>query len=305
MINDRYYVKIVPHKGDTVHRFEVRRRHMWALIGALALVIAGSVAFAGIQVLRTQLQVAGLRNQAESQRATLSTMDKQTDDLRRQLQRVQRQNEEIQQAIGVHPAHPAAVQKTSWTRAHPTLDGVAQHLAVLSVASLVTQQESDNIKTLAMRVLNMHHLRDLARAREITFIPSIDPVDGAAVVGCFCYRTYPDSEFHPGVDIEADYGTPVRASAAGTVVANGYDGGYGNKIDIDHGNGYHTWYAHLSRVDVSVGTHVYKGEDIGLAGATGFATGPHLHYQVMYDGQAVDPTPFLRGVPPNVLASLQ
>jgi murein DD-endopeptidase MepM/ murein hydrolase activator NlpD len=88
------------------------------------------------------------------------------------------------------------------------------------------------------------------------------------------------------------------------VVANAYDGGYGVKIDIDHGNGYHSWYAHLSRVLVSVGAHVYKGETIGLVGATGFATGPHLHYQIMFEGSPVDPTPFLYGVPANVLAAL-
>jgi len=304
MINDRYYIKIVPQKGDTVHRFEVRRRHMWAAVAALALVVLGSGLFAGYQVIHARLQVAHLQQQAEAQRASLSTMDRQTDDLRRQLQHVQKQNEEIQQAIGVRGTRPPAVQKTSWTRPHPTLDAVAEHIATLSVASLVTQQESDHIKSLAMHVLNMRHVADLARAREIAFIPSIDPVEGAAIVGCYCYRTYPDVEFHPGVDLEADYGTPVRASAAGTVVANGYDGGYGIKIDIDHGNGYHTWYAHLEAVDVAVGTHVYKGQQIGHAGATGFATGPHLHYQVMYNGSPVDPTPFLSGVPPSVLASL-
>jgi murein DD-endopeptidase MepM/ murein hydrolase activator NlpD len=138
----------------------------------------------------------------------------------------------------------------------------------------------------------------------IAAIPSIDPVDGADVVGCFCYRSYPDSEFHQGVDLGADYGDNVRASAAGTVVANSYDGAYGIKVDIDHGNGYHTWYAHLSRADVSIGEHVYKGQSIGAVGATGFATGPHLHYQVMFQGQPIDPTPFLHGVPSNVLASL-
>ncbi|MBV8491696.1 MAG: M23 family metallopeptidase, partial [Candidatus Eremiobacteraeota bacterium] len=135
-------------------------------------------------------------------------------------------------------------------------------------------------------------------------IPSIDPVDGAEVVSCFCYRSYPDAEFHEGVDLGADYGETVRASAAGTVVANGYDGAYGIKVDIDHGNGYHTWYAHLSRAGVEVGQRVYKGETIGAVGATGFATGPHLHYQVMYRGQPIDPAPFLHGVPANVLASL-
>ncbi|HTA39928.1 MAG TPA: peptidoglycan DD-metalloendopeptidase family protein [Candidatus Acidoferrales bacterium] len=310
MINDRYYVKIVPQRGDTVHRFEVRRRHMWAVVAFLGFLILGSFVFAGVQVLRAHMQVAALQQQADRQKETLETINARTDALSQQLQHVQKQNQEIKRAIGIGDKPASKVQKTSFVRAGSTarggstLDGVAARVSELTSASDAIQQESDHDRTLAMRVLNMQHLRDLARAQLIAAIPSIDPVAGAAVVGCFCYRTYPDVEFHKGVDIEADYGTPVRASAAGTVVANTYDGAYGIKVDIDHGNGYHTWYAHLSRVDVSVGQHVYKGENIAAAGATGFATGPHLHYQVMYNDEAIDPTPFLSGVPANVLASL-
>ena len=306
MINDRYYVKIVPQRGDTVHRFEVRRRHMWAVVGFLGFLVLGSFLFAGIQVLRAHMQVAALQQQADKQRETLDTINARTDALSQQLQHVQKQNQEIKRAIGIgDTTKPASkLQKTSFVRSGSTLDGVAARVSALTSASDATQEESDHDRTLAMRVLNMQHLRDLARAQLLAAIPSIDPVAGAAVVGCFCYRTYPDVEFHKGVDIEADYGTPVRASAAGTVVANAYDGAYGIKIDIDHGNGYHTWYAHLSRADVSVGQHVYKGENIAAAGATGFATGPHLHYQVMYNDEPIDPTPFLSGVPANVLATL-
>jgi septal ring factor EnvC (AmiA/AmiB activator) len=307
MINDRYYVKIVPQRGDTVHRFEVRRRHMWAVLGFLAFLVLGSFLFAGVQVLRAHMQVAALQRQADQQRLTLEGINARTDDLTRQLQHVQKQNQEIKRAIGIAEpgARPPSVQKTSWVRSSGSmLDGAAARVNLLATASDAMQQESDHDRTLAMRVLNMAHVRDLARAQLIAAIPSIDPVAGAEVIGCFCYRTYPDVEFHKGVDLGADYGITVRASAAGTIVANGYDGAYGIKIDIDHGNGYHTWYAHLSRADVAVGAHVYKGETIGAVGATGFATGPHLHYQVMYRDEPVDPTPFLNGVPANVLASL-
>ena len=303
-IDDRFYVKIVPHRGDTVHRFWVRRRHIAAAAMVLAVVVLGSLGFAGVQVLRAHAQVSALRTQTERQRSTLTVIDRQTRDLRHQLQMVQKQNQEIRQLIGAPPAHLPAMQKTSWIRRGLHLDVVQARLQALRTASALTQRESDRIKQLALRVLNMEHLRSLARAQLVAAIPSIDPVEGAQVVGCFCYRTYPDEEFHEGVDLGANYGETVRAAAAGTIVADGYDGGYGIKIDIDHGNGYHTWYAHLSRVDVSVGQHVYKGETIGEVGATGFATGPHLHYQVMHDGQPVDPDLYLHGVPSNVLAAL-
>ncbi|HTU71423.1 MAG TPA: M23 family metallopeptidase [Candidatus Baltobacteraceae bacterium] len=302
MITDRYYVKIVPERGETVHRFQIRRRHVAAVLSALALVILGSIGFAFAEVVHARMQVAHLAAQAAAQQATLRQIDRQTETLCKALQHVQRQNTEIRQLIGAPPSAPVR-RKTSWVRG-ATLQAAAARMRILSAESDALAHESDADRTLAMRVLNIRHIRDLARAQMIAAIPSINPVGDAPIIGCYCYRTYPDVEFHPGVDLGADYGTTVHAAAAGVVVANGYDGGYGIKIDIDHGNGYHTWYAHLSRVLVSVGTHVYKGEAIGLVGATGFATGPHLHYQIMYDGSPVNPTPYLHGVPANVLAKL-
>lgn len=282
-------------------RFYVKKTHMTAVATAILIVLLGALAFAGVQVVRARAQVASLNRQSERQSTVLRDINAKTNALRAQLQRVQKQNQEIQSLIGAPSPHPL---KTSWVRRGLGLAAIAANVRSLSAASSATQRQSDGIKTLALRVLNVRHLQDVARAREIAAIPSIDPVAGAQVVGCFCYRTAPDVEFHEGVDLGADYGQPVRAAAAGTVVSSGYDGAYGIKIDIDHGNGYHTWYAHLSRTDVAVGERVYKGQPIALVGATGFATGPHLHYQVMYDGTPVDPAPFLNGVPPNVLAAL-
>jgi murein DD-endopeptidase MepM/ murein hydrolase activator NlpD len=122
------------------------------------------------------------------------------------------------------------------------------------------------------------------------------PTDGYVSSG-FGYRSYPDSEFHPGLDIVNDYGAPVYATAAGVVEEAGWDGGYGYKIVLDHGNGYETWYAHNSHLLVSAGETVRKGEEIAEIGSTGFATGPHCHYQIVLWGRPIDPTPYLDGVP--------
>jgi murein DD-endopeptidase MepM/ murein hydrolase activator NlpD len=150
----------------------------------------------------------------------------------------------------------------------------------------------------------MRRLASLARERLIAAIPSLSPVDGSVASG-FGYRASPWPEFHKGVDLAAAYGTQVRAAAAGTVVSAGWDpGGFGIKVDIDHGNGYHTWYAHLSRAKVTPGERIAKGQPIALVGSTGESTGPHLHYQVMYEGNPIDPEPFLNGVPSKVLATL-
>jgi murein DD-endopeptidase MepM/ murein hydrolase activator NlpD len=100
---------------------------------------------------------------------------------------------------------------------------------------------------------------------------------------------------HTGVDFRALQGMPVAATAPGTVVAAdiGYNGGYGNMVDIDHGNGIVTRFGHLSEISVKVGQVVGKGTIIGRAGATGRATGPHVHYEVRIDDDPIDPTRFL------------
>ena len=265
MIDDRYYVKIVPHKGETVHRLQITRRHIFAALGFVAFVILGSLGFAALTALRAHAQVATLRAETDAQKATLHQIDRQTDALRKQLQSVQRQNQEIRQLIGAPAPAKSPVKKTSWVRGS-SLPAVAARMKLLSAEGSAVARETALTRRLAMHVLNIRHLRDLARAQMIAAIPSIDPVAGAEVIGCYCYRTYPDTEFHEGVDLAADYGDTVRAAAAGTVVANSYDGGYGIKVDIDHGNGYHTWYAHLSRAEVRIGQHVYKGEPIAAVG---------------------------------------
>jgi murein DD-endopeptidase MepM/ murein hydrolase activator NlpD len=99
---------------------------------------------------------------------------------------------------------------------------------------------------------------------------------------------------HTGIDFRAPTGSGVRAAAPGTVVEAGWMGGYGRMVEIDHGNGVSTRYAHLSALDVEVGDKVRRGEIVGRVGSTGRSTGPHLHYEVRVDGDPVDPMRFLR-----------
>ncbi|MHB8146981.1 MAG: M23 family metallopeptidase [Vulcanimicrobiaceae bacterium] len=304
MIDERYYIKIVPHKGESVHRFEVRRRHIIASLAAIVLVLVGTFGLAAVQIARARSAAATFARETATSQAALKRIDKQADALRSALQRVQKQNQEIRGLIGVPVSPRHSVRKMAWVRGR-SFKAAALRIRALDAVSSATTRESDINRNLALHVLNIRHIHSLVRAQMIAAIPSIDPVAGAQIVGCFCYRTYPDVEFHEGVDLGADYGDAVRAAAAGTVVSAGWEaGGFGIKIDIDHGNGYHTWYAHLSSVDVHPGEHVYKGETIAAVGSTGFSTGPHLHYQVMHDGVPVNPTPFLSGIPSNVLASL-
>lgn len=99
--------------------------------------------------------------------------------------------------------------------------------------------------------------------------------------------------FHTGVDIRANIGTPVRATANGTVSYAGWRGGYGLTVIIKHNFGFSTLYAHLSKILVGVGKRVKRGDIIGYSGMTGYATGPHLHYEVRVEGEPVNPKDYL------------
>ena len=99
---------------------------------------------------------------------------------------------------------------------------------------------------------------------------------------------------HTGIDLRGDTGEPVRATANGRVTVASWQGGYGNMVEIDHGNGLSTRYGHLSQIDVKVGHHVRIGQTIGKIGSTGRSTGPHLHYETRINDEAVDPQRFLR-----------
>ena len=103
--------------------------------------------------------------------------------------------------------------------------------------------------------------------------------------------------FHPGIDIAAAYGTPIKAAKAGTVILASWYGGYGNFVLIDHGGGIVTGYGHQSRMAVSDGQQVSQGQVIGYEGSTGFSTGPHVHFEVRVDGTPQNPRNFESGSP--------
>ena len=99
---------------------------------------------------------------------------------------------------------------------------------------------------------------------------------------------------HTGIDLRGEVGEPVRATATGSVTIAGREGGYGNMVEISHGNGLATRYGHLSQISVKIGQVVRIGEIVGRIGSTGRSTGPHLHYETRINGEAVDPQKFLR-----------
>jgi murein DD-endopeptidase MepM/ murein hydrolase activator NlpD len=130
------------------------------------------------------------------------------------------------------------------------------------------------------------------------FMPVRMPLSGdPELTSPFGYRADPflgRPMLHPGVDLAEPYGTEIHAAAAGRVAHTGAAGGSGIMVEIDHGNGLSTRYAHMSEALVAEGEEVDKGAVLGRLGSTGRSTGPHLHYEVRVDGEPVDPERFLR-----------
>jgi murein DD-endopeptidase MepM/ murein hydrolase activator NlpD len=127
-------------------------------------------------------------------------------------------------------------------------------------------------------------------------VPSRTPLDDYRLTSSFGMRTHPvlgGLRGHKGLDMAAPTGTPVYAPADGIVGKAEWFGAYGNFISIGHGSELETRYGHLSRMAVSAGQRVRKGDLIGYVGSTGRSTGPHLHYEVRVAGIAVDPTPYM------------
>jgi len=129
-------------------------------------------------------------------------------------------------------------------------------------------------------------------------VPSDKPVKTAEFTSGYGTRTDPfrgGAARHQGIDLAAPIGTPIYATADGTVSEAGWNaGGYGNLIKVDHGRGIETRYGHLSRILVHAGDHITRGQLIANMGSTGRSTGSHLHYEVRIDGRAVNPIPFMK-----------
>ncbi|RWM80768.1 MAG: M23 family metallopeptidase [Mesorhizobium sp.] len=128
-------------------------------------------------------------------------------------------------------------------------------------------------------------------------LPLANPAPGRSVTSPFGVRTDPllgTAALHSGMDFRAPTGMPAKVTAPGVVVKAGWNGGYGRMVEVDHGNGFATRYGHLSKINVTVGERLNAGDIIGKTGSSGRSTGPHLHYEIRHNGEAIDPLRFLR-----------
>ena len=295
--NQHFTFWLIPADGQHVARKHVKKAHIkYAFTGIASVVIALGIALGvlGHMAIQNEAQkqelaeykqtkqeqaqkIQELQQMAEKNQKQLAYLSKLEDQVRSQMQKSGAQ---------LPPKSDASVYAGKGGASLGSASEVSFMLEQEKNISLQAKAKAEDFQKLLGAIKNENYRRDVT--------PSQWPTDGGFISSPFGGRPNPFSgygrDWHPGIDIAVDYGTPVYASAAGYVQQAGWYGGYGKYIRLGHDFGYETAYGHMSRLAVSAGSFVKKGEVIGYVGSTGYSTGPHLHFEILKYGEQVNPS---------------
>lgn len=290
-MSDRWTVQIIPDDGGRTRTFRLGRGGALTA-GVLLLLVGAGLAVGAVLLAGDTVESARVDRLTERNRelaGDLRAAERRTDELARALDGLAVKEERFRLLAGLPLIDPEVRQV-----------GVGGPATGASSAS--ASRELDRLLRRAdLMAASLSEATDSLRLHREVFLsrPSIRPVAGE---GAWISSGYSNSRHHPillnsrphtGIDISARPGAPIRASAQGTVTFAGRSPGYGKMVEIDHGYGYTTRYAHASRVRVAEGEEVRRGEVVAEVGQTGLTTGPNLHYEVLVGGDPIDPRPFL------------
>jgi murein DD-endopeptidase MepM/ murein hydrolase activator NlpD len=275
-----YFIVVLAHSlHGRLQRVHIPHRIVYSAMGAvgvLFLLIFGVVG----SYARMAWKVANynsLQHEAQTLRDRYETLQKKVKQTNEQLASLQLLAAEVTTAYGV---------KNQLTGSP---DLIAEAPLVPTMGDTLAEYNYLRTTNMAGRSRNIFALADL------NVMPSGWPVNGRLMDG-FGHRSDPfsgEGAMHTGIDISAEFGAPVKATGDGIVIHANWNGGYGRCVIVDHGNGYQTWYAHLSRMDVVEGDEIRQGDVVGQVGTTGRSTGAHLHYEVRIRSTPVNPYRFL------------
>jgi len=237
-----------------------------------------------------------LRQENNDLKENYSVLEERAKQLELQMTELERRDNNVYRSIfEATPIPDSARVKDIETKKEVKL---VQSMGENDLVSSVKDQLNNLSLRLSFQGKSYNEIDDMVKNKEklLLAIPSIQPVSNKnldRIASGFGYRidpVYKDRRMHKGLDFTASIGTPIYATADGTVRESGFSGdGFGNKVLINHGYGYQTLYGHMYRVKAKVGQVVKRGEVIGYVGSSGKSTGPHCHYEVHKDGNAVDP----------------
>jgi murein DD-endopeptidase MepM/ murein hydrolase activator NlpD len=306
MLRKRYYILFVARDDDgKIRRIPLPIRYVYGFVAAAALGAFTIVGLAGSYT-RMLLKTENF-NQVRQERETLRRDY-------RQMAQVAHERDVQVASLGALANEVAALYGLRQSRLSGSRSGAAAAAAqptptTLALTDQVDQQQVklslDQFYALRSQAMSGRVSRAIEGGLSSGFsgdwealadAPSLWPVAGR-VGSSFGSRQDPingEGAFHSGIDIEAAYGTPVRATADGRVTGDNFGAGYGRQVVLDHGHDLLTVYGHLSSIAVVPGQHVSRGQVIGNVGQTGRATGPHLHYEVRVHKVPVNPHKYLR-----------
>lgn len=227
------------------------------------------------------------KNTVLTQRNTLLTQE--ATDILTRLESLETKINSLQQRAGVSNPSPTPANNSANPQGGEEV--AVQAEALLEEAKAILPNLSQNLNAEVAPALEQILVREEARPYNM---PLKVPTE---VTSPFGLRPNPFGwgfEFHNGLDFKGDYGTPIHVTASGVVQMAGWDSGYGYHVIVEHGYGYQTLYAHLSKIEVSQGDRIKRDQVLGYLGSTGRSSGPHVHYTVYHDGVAVDPRSYLR-----------
>ena len=237
-----------------------------------------------------------LREENDQLKNQYKILQKESDDIKDVLVDLRQRDNNLYRAILQAEPLPDSIYDATLTSAgrYANLTGMKDADLMINTSQLVDKLA----KMTYIQSKSYDELLELVKNKEVKLlsIPAIQPVmnkdmrSTASGYGRRIDPVYRVPTFHYGMDFTARIGTDVFATGEGQVTYAGWKRGYGNLIEINHGYQYRTWYAHLNEIKVRVGQKVVRGEVIGEVGNSGKSTGPHLHYEVHYKGEPVNPT---------------
>jgi len=290
---------LVPHDNERVRSFQVAWKDVRAVVSAILLVVflLGTFTVAFFVKQSQHVRAGSLRRENELLAAEVNQMRQEMDQLNRSIETLGQKDEQYRVMSGLNAL-------TSDPRTGTTRSVAEQALMHLNpevggrISDASTTLDALTRRASQLRTSMDQALTALQRNRDrLASTPTIAPARGPLSSLFSPGRYHPVLHItrpHKGIDIAARVGEPIMAPAHGVVRFAGNRGnGYGNMVEIDHGYGYVTRFAHASRLLVHTGQEVKRGDLIALVGATGLVSGPHLHYEVEIDGKQVDPLNFI------------
>lgn len=271
------------------------RRSGWYLIGGVCI---GIVFFLVFFYFFPSPRESQLKQQNRNLEAQLQVLNSQVDQMQIVMKDFEQRDENLYRVLfGAEPI-PLSVRMGANKRI-AYYDSIAR-MTNSQLASDLTMKVDLLAKETYIQAKSYDELLELAKTQEVRMenLPAIQPVLNkdlkrtASGYGMRIDPVYHVRRFHAGMDFSAPIGTDVFATGNAKVVFTGWKQGYGNTVELDHGFGYTTVYAHLYKIIVRKGQNVKRGDVIALVGNTGKSTGPHLHYEVRYQGKPVDPRNF-------------